>query len=84
MVFTIKEDRPFIEEEDREGKKPAVSFRESFSAFYENIKDIFSGDRSLFFILFSKGKYRCPCIGGIFFIFYGKRSCNRVYRGEKG
>jgi len=43
----------FIEEEDREGKKPAVSFRESFSAFYENIKDIFSGDRSPFFILFS-------------------------------
>jgi len=53
VVFTIKEDRPFIEEKDREGKKPAVSFRESFSAFYENIKDIFSGDRSLFFILFS-------------------------------
>jgi len=53
VVFTIKEDRSFIEEEDREGKKPAVSFRESLFAFYENIKDVFSGDKSLLFILLS-------------------------------
>jgi Na+/melibiose symporter-like transporter len=68
VVFTIKEDRPFIEEEDREGKKPAVSFRESFSAFYENIKDIFSGDRSLLFILFS-----------IFFWFVGFNSIETFF-----
>lgn len=68
VVFTIKEDRPFIEEEDREGKKSAVSFRESLSAFYENIKDIFSGDRSLFFILFS-----------IFFWFVGFNSIETFF-----
>ena len=68
VVFTIKEDRPFIEEEDREGKKPAVSFRESFSAFHENIKDIFSGDRSLLFILFS-----------IFFWFVGFNSIETFF-----
>jgi len=68
VVFTIKEDRPFIEEEDREGKKPTVSFRESFSAFYENIKDIFSGDRSLLFILFS-----------IFFWFVGFNSIETFF-----
>ena len=68
VVFTIKEDRPFIEEEDREGKKPAVSFQESLSAFYENIKDIFSGDRSLFFILFS-----------IFFWFVGFNSIETFF-----
>jgi len=68
VVFTIKEDRPFIEEEDSEGKKSAVSFRESLSAFYENIKDIFSGDRSLFFILFS-----------IFFWFVGFNSIETFF-----
>jgi Na+/melibiose symporter-like transporter len=68
VVFTIKEDRPFIEEEDREGEKSAVSFRESLSAFYENIKDIFSGDRSLFFILFS-----------IFFWFVGFNSIETFF-----
>lgn len=68
VVFTIKEDRPIIEEEDREGKKSAVSFRESLSAFYENIKDIFSGDRSLFFILFS-----------IFFWFVGFNSIETFF-----
>jgi len=68
VVFTIKEDRPLIEEEDREGKKSAVSFRGSLSAFYENIKDIFSGDRSLFFILFS-----------IFFWFVGFNSIETFF-----
>lgn len=68
VVFTIKEDRPIMEEEDKEGKKSAVSFRESLSAFYENIKDIFSGDRSLFFILFS-----------IFFWFVGFNSIETFF-----
>jgi len=68
VVFTIREDRPFIEEEDWEDKKSAVSFRGSLSAFYENIKDIFSGDRSLFFILFS-----------IFFWFVGFNSIETFF-----
>ena len=68
VVFTIKEDRSFIGEEDREGKKQAVSFRESFSAFYENIKDVFSEDKSLLFILLS-----------IFFWFVGFNSIETFF-----
>ncbi|MBA7657917.1 hypothetical protein ES703_65860 [subsurface metagenome] len=68
VVLTMKEDRPFIEEEDREGKKPAVSFRESLSVFYENIKDVFSRDKSLLFILLS-----------IFFWFVGFNSIETFF-----
>jgi len=68
VVFTIKEDRPLIEEENREGEKPVVSFRESFSAFYENIKDVFSEDKSLLFILLS-----------IFFWFVGFNSIETFF-----
>ncbi len=67
VVFTIKEDRPFLEKENTT-KGPVISFRESFSGFYENIKDIFSGDKSLLFILLS-----------IFFWFVGFNSIETFF-----
>jgi Na+/melibiose symporter-like transporter len=49
VVFTIKEDKSYVPDDETSETKTTI--KESVGAFYENLKDIFAEEKSLMFIL---------------------------------